>query len=270
MTHTHTHTHTHTERGGFDYDDAEILIVNDDSSREWEVASGRKLHHFFRHVCNKDGKRLCRYLTSSILRDQIAAESQEEEYVDVSNDDTFVNLHPSGARNLAFYYSTGKVIFFLDGDDLYYPDHIHQCHGNLLAHPDHGFVRTYLHMADAIHPDWYDVLNYTMVHNKCVRRECHAFVEGFPEHAAFHEHDEDSVYSGFLHRYCRDPLVVRKKTVEYLHYPGNSYDTNLPRFRRPFAESGQIVANRVCVAVLASPSAHSQPFLSSFPARAIH
>ena len=45
------------------------------------------------------------------------------------------------------------AVVFLDGDDLYYADHIAVC-CSALADPGLDYVKTGMRMADPVHPDW--------------------------------------------------------------------------------------------------------------------
>ena len=76
--------------------------------------------------------------------------------------------------------SSGSLLFFLDGDDLFYPNHVVACL-HAMQSSDAGFVKTQVHIADPIHADWVKPINHSVVINLCIRRKCHDAVGGFPD-----------------------------------------------------------------------------------------
>ena len=61
---------------------------------------------------------------------------------------------PSTVRNLGASISSGDPIFFLDGDDLFLENHLHECLRVFRAHPDTGFVKSHVSLSDPVHPEW--------------------------------------------------------------------------------------------------------------------
>jgi glycosyltransferase involved in cell wall biosynthesis len=61
---------------------------------------------------------------------------------------------PSCARNTGASAARGELLCFLDGDDLYLPEHLAVCYRALLDSPQAGFVKTGVVLADPVHPDW--------------------------------------------------------------------------------------------------------------------
>ncbi|EKQ68910.1 glycosyl transferase [Leptolyngbyaceae cyanobacterium JSC-12] len=162
------------------------------------------------------------------------------------------------ARNMGANAAKGDLLFFCDGDDLYYREHIYLCY-RMLSHdpvnakeasfilqrengaqvinlPDQavGVVRTAVHMADEVHPFWKVAIENSVPQNVCVRRECHDFVEGFPEQRVpFNEVTcEDISYQLFLTKFFK-LLKINLETVEYIRYPGNMFDRQLKKFQTP-------------------------------------
>lgn len=160
------------------------------------------------------------------------------------------------ARNMGANAAKGDLLFFCDGDDLYYKEHIYLCY-RMLSHdptnaketsfvlqreqgdqiinlPDQpvGIVRTAVHMADEVHPFWKVAIENSVPQNVCVRRECHDFVEGFPEQRVpFNEVTcEDISYQVFLTKFFK-LLKINLETVEYIRYPGNMFDRQLKKFQ---------------------------------------
>jgi glycosyltransferase involved in cell wall biosynthesis len=152
---------------------------------------------------------------------------------------------PACARNVGVAASRGELLFFLDADDLYLPHHLHDCLREA-ADPAVAFVKTGVALADPVHPDWRQRIEHSVVINLCVRRACHAAVGGFLDYHLFvregdefrHEADvfwkyEDQYYTELLARLFRGVRVARE-TVQHLRYPGNGFDRQYEKFRRPF------------------------------------
>jgi glycosyltransferase involved in cell wall biosynthesis len=154
---------------------------------------------------------------------------------------------PSCARNTGAAAASGELLFFLDGDDLFLPEHVHRCCA-ALADPALCFVKTGVQLADPVHPDWRPRIEHSVVINLCLRRRCHVAVGGFPDfHLFLREGDafrpvadiffklEDQFYNELV---CSlfPGLRVAVETVEHVRYPGNSFDRQYEKFRRPFGE----------------------------------
>ncbi len=152
---------------------------------------------------------------------------------------------PSCVRNLGISIASGDPIFFLDGDDLFLENHLHECLKVLRAHEDAGFVKTHASLSDPVHPEWIPRINNSLVINLCVRRRCHELLGGFPDFHLFrrasdrydHELDifrmvEDVFYNKMLSSLF-DGRGVSLETVKYLRHPGNSFDRQYERFQAP-------------------------------------
>jgi glycosyltransferase involved in cell wall biosynthesis len=154
---------------------------------------------------------------------------------------------PANARNVGVREGRGALLFFLDGDDLFLPDHVAAC----VAAVEAGgldFVKTGVRLADPVHPDWRPRIEFSVVINLCVRRACHDAVGGFPDYHLFRRDGdafvpeldvfnriEDVAYNNLLRALFRGGRVAAE-TVEYVRRPGNSYDRQYPKFCRPAAE----------------------------------
>ena len=152
---------------------------------------------------------------------------------------------PSCARNVGVQESSGSLLFFLDGDDLFYPNHIAICL-QAMQSPEVGFAKTQVHIADPIHADWVKPINHCVVINICVRRECHDAVGGFPdlllcrrekdklvpETDIFYKF-EDMHYNSLITKLFSG-VGINVETVENLRYPGNSFDRQYEKFQLPF------------------------------------
>lgn len=153
---------------------------------------------------------------------------------------------PSAARNFGAAQAEGDVLFFLDGDDLFLPEHLEVC-WRALEGAD--FVKTGVRLADRVHPDWVPRIEGSVVLNLAVRRHCHEAVGGFPDWHLFRRegdgfrHELDVFYKLEDQFYCRAlagrfrGVGVARQTVEYVRRPGNSFDRQLEKFRRPFAQA---------------------------------
>lgn len=164
------------------------------------------------------------------------------------------------ARNTGARMATGDVLFFCDGDDLFLPEHVFVgfslldrsasvagCaaksirlrvgeRGHLVFSPAHPMaaVRTGVRLRDAIHPTWRARIQRTIAQCLGVRRECHDWVEGFPEESVYKQIGgcEDGAYSDRLATFFRVG-VLGLETVEYVRRPGNSFDQQMLRFSHP-------------------------------------
>jgi glycosyltransferase involved in cell wall biosynthesis len=153
---------------------------------------------------------------------------------------------PSCARNVGVRHAQGDVLFFLDGDDQFLPGHLLEC-TRALEHADVDFVKTGVRLADPVHPDWKPRIEFSIVLNLCIRRHCHEYFGGFPDYHLYRRQGDDFVpeedifykaedmfYNLLVHRFFRG-VVLSQETVEYCRHPGNSYDRQYEKFRRPFA-----------------------------------
>ncbi len=179
---------------------------------------------------------------------------------------------PSCARNTGVRHSGGGILCFLDGDDLYLPEHHATCR-KALADSSADFVKTQVRLADPVHADWRPRIEHSLVLNLAVRRRCHDAIGGFPDDHLFvrkgdgfeHRCDlffkfEDMYYNELLARLFRG-VQVREETVEYCRHPGNSYDRQYAKFCRPFAEAGPPPVEdrlrlRLCEAIIQDRAEH--------------
>ena len=170
----------------------------------------------------------------------------------------FHRISAGAARNTGAKIAQGDLLFFCDGDDLYYPEHIYLCYRLLNHDPQNptettfklvtkageltidlpnqsiGVVRTGVHMADYVHPHWKMAIENSVPQNICVRRECHNFIEGFPEERTPYNEVtcEDISYQVWMTKFFK-LLKVNLETVEYIRYPGNMFDQQLQKFQTP-------------------------------------
>jgi predicted O-methyltransferase YrrM len=168
------------------------------------------------------------------------------------------NQGAGAARNTGVRLSRGEILFFCDGDDRFLPEHIYVGYRALnqevpvnaikSANSESSknqdtfkipiaVVKTKVLVREEIHPSWADAIDNSIPLNMCVRRECHEFVEGFPEAAVYRQIGgrEDLTYIKCLGRFFTT-LNAGIKTVEYIRYPGNNLDRQLAKFQKPPSE----------------------------------
>lgn len=156
-------------------------------------------------------------------------------------------------RNTGVQHSTGEILFFCDGDDLFLPGHIYVCYmmlnsqfsgnqvnldrGNRFSLKYQGkihqipllnkrvdAVKTSVRIRDSIHPSWRRGINQSLTINLCIFRECHDFIGGYPEDDVYVKIGrEDCAYNQFI-AHIFQVITLGFETVEYVRYPGNSFD----------------------------------------------
>src|SRR5262249_41838814 len=152
---------------------------------------------------------------------------------------------PSCARNTGARAAQGELLFFLDGDDLFLPQHIAAC-CHALHDPQLDFVKTQVRLADPVHPDWKPRIDYSVVINLCLRRRCHEAIGGFPDYHLFRRVDDGfehhKVFSSNTEPYTTHRLAphffpapdVAQETAKHPRSPGTSYDRQYAKFCQPF------------------------------------
>ncbi len=173
---------------------------------------------------------------------------------------------PSCARNTGVREAQGDLLFFLDGDDLYLPNHLSTC-VRALQDGAVDYVKTAVRLPDPVHPDWRPRIEHSLVINLALRRHCHERIGGFPDYHLFrrtgdrfeHEADlfyklEDQFYNALVTHFYRG-VGVREETVAYCRYPGNSFDRQYQKLCRPFgsrptAEPEDVPRLRVTQAII--------------------
>lgn len=149
---------------------------------------------------------------------------------------------PANARNVGVAASSGDILFFLDGDDSFFQNHLYVCY-NILQDPDVDFVKTGIGLTDPVHPEWHRRITNSLVINLAVRRRCHDLIGGFPDlHLAerrggliepildVYHCIEDVYYNRLLTEFCRG-VRVPVETVQYHRHPGNSFDRQYVKFQ---------------------------------------
>ena len=147
-----------------------------------------------------------------------------------------VNRGPGYARNEGVRCSEGSLLFFLDADDVFYPNHIHTCLAELQSDDSLGYVFTRMKIDMPMHKDWPPSLDESCPINFCVRRVWHDMIQGFAEEEDFRTYrTEDTLY-----RICLRDLVRHKKidveTCEQFVSPGNALDRQRAKLAMSMAD----------------------------------
>ncbi|MBY0510972.1 MAG: glycosyltransferase family 2 protein [Rhodospirillaceae bacterium] len=143
------------------------------------------------------------------------------------------NAGAGAARNAGVRQSSGTFLFFLDADDVFYPNHIFTCLSALLADDTLGYVFTRVRIDMPMHEDWRPSLDESCPINFALRRVWHDMIRGFVEDPDFRAHGaEDTLYRACLRRLVKH-RKIDVETCEQFASPGNALD----RQRRKFAHS---------------------------------
>jgi glycosyltransferase involved in cell wall biosynthesis/predicted O-methyltransferase YrrM/Tfp pilus assembly protein PilF len=184
-----------------------------------------------------------------------------QDYIREKNNYQFIehskSLGAGPARNIGAKIAKGEVIFFMDGDDLFYPEHVFVCL-KVLGHqadsatpnaftipgsnppikielpPDPvGIVKTGIATQDKLHPYWKAAIENGAPINFCLWKVCHEFVEGYPEAAVYKRIGrEDIPYYSWLLKFFRI-YRINLDTTEYIRYPNNNLDRQIKKFQTP-------------------------------------
>jgi glycosyltransferase involved in cell wall biosynthesis len=144
------------------------------------------------------------------------------------------------SRNRGARLGSGERVFFLDADDEFREDHLHLCLAAVAENPRIDYVKTDVALDVDIHPFWKDSILESVPFNVCVHRRAHDFLGGFPEHDLFRQFGgaEDTAYRSALSAFfVTTDDYIREETVIHHHYPGNSLDRQLHKFRLPPEEA---------------------------------
>jgi tetratricopeptide (TPR) repeat protein len=158
---------------------------------------------------------------------------------------------PSCARNTGANLAGGDILFFLDGDDLFLPTHLLAC-WRALQEPNVEFVKTGVRLVSSVHLDWKDRIENSIVLNLAIRRRCHEAIGGFPDYLLCRRDEErlvpqtdvfykieDMFYNRLVERFFHGRRLP-EETVEYCRHPGNAYDRQYEKFRRPFGAYAEV------------------------------
>jgi len=217
------------------------------------------INFFYEHADSE------RQITSEIvlINDGSGDESSAviQDYIREKNNYQFIehakSLGAGPARNIGAKIAKGEVIFFMDGDDLFYPEHVFVCL-KVLGHqsdpatpnafmiPDSnpplkielppepvGIVKTGIATQDKLHPYWKAAIENGAPINFCLWKACHEFVEGYPEAAVYKRIGrEDIPYYSWLLKFFKI-YRINLDTTEYIRYPNNNLDRQIKKFQTP-------------------------------------
>ncbi len=159
---------------------------------------------------------------------------------------------PSCARNGGARQARGDILFFLDGDDLFLPNHLAVCY-RLLHESGCDFVKTKVQLAWPVHPDWQERIDNSLIINLAIRKSCHEAIGGFPDFHLFRRVGEQMLNEAdvfykiedmFYNRLTTQLLEGRKAdavTVEYCRHPGNGLDRQYQKYCYPFGQYAETV-----------------------------
>jgi glycosyltransferase involved in cell wall biosynthesis len=149
------------------------------------------------------------------------------------------------ARNRGVTLSSGDPIFFLDPDDHFFENHLHECIKVFKGHDEVDFVKTPIVLSDPVHPDWVARITNSLVTNLGVRRRCHELVGGFPDIHLLRRVGDRFEHAVDLFRGIEDVFYNKKvaalargralsvQTVLHARHPGNAFDRQYERFQHP-------------------------------------
>lgn len=189
--------------------------------------------------------------SSAVIQDYIHGKSNYQFIEHVKS------LGAGPARNIGAKIAKGEVIFFMDGDDLFYPEHVFVCLKVLGHQPDSntpnaftipgsnpplkidlplepvGIVKTGIATQDKLHPYWKAAIENGAPINFCLWKVCHEFVEGYPEAAVYKSIGrEDIPYYSWLLKFFKIHRI-NLDTTEYIRYPNNNLDRQIKKFQTP-------------------------------------
>ena len=141
------------------------------------------------------------------------------------------NYGAGPARNIGARKASGDLLLFLDGDDIFFPEHIYTCIACMNADSSLHWVQTKIHIEEKIHPAWLPLIENTVPFNICIRRWVHDFMGGYPDADIFKIcRCEDALYRRLLRTYFRG-YCIEKETVQHFRYPGNALDRQMEKFQ---------------------------------------
>ncbi len=147
-----------------------------------------------------------------------------------------VNRGAGYSRNEGVRQSTGRWLFFLDADDVFYANHIHTCLAELLADDSLGYVFTKVKIELSMHDDWRRSLDESCPINFCLNRVWHDMIQGFAEEPDFRIHGtEDTLYRACLRRLVKH-RKIDVETCEQFVSTGNALDRQRQKFTHSMTE----------------------------------
>ena len=147
-----------------------------------------------------------------------------------------VNRGPGFSRNEGVRWSIGNFLFFLDADDVFYPNHVYECLRALTEDDSLGYVFTRMKIDMPMHADWPPSLDESCPINFCVRRVWHDMIQGFAEEEGFRTYrTEGTLYCACLRRLVNH-RNIEIETCEQFVSPGNALDRQRAKLAHAKAE----------------------------------
>ena len=143
------------------------------------------------------------------------------------------NQGASVGRNRGAAAAKGDALCFFDADDIMLERHLFVAHDVLTRYPGAAVAQMRLRIDETLHPEWRKSIEDSVVFNKAIRRNAHAFIGGFLESPLFKVLPcEDVFYSQMLATFFQ-VAYVDEATVHHFRYPGNALDRQIEKFSRP-------------------------------------
>ena len=176
-----------------------------------------------------------------------------------------VNGGQASGRNAAARRARGEILFFLDADDVFLPQHLIAGWSSLNNNETVAWVKTGIAIAEnqggeRILAEWKEAMENGAPTNLAIRRSIFIFSEGYSPLDMFRRDHEDVMFTQAI-EYVRQRLPiagltdegqphqqrrygyakVAKATVVYNRRPGNHLDTQIKsgKFAHPIAEQSQ-------------------------------
>lgn len=143
------------------------------------------------------------------------------------------NEGASVGRNRGAREAQGAILCFFDADDIMLERHLFVGYDVLSRYPGAHAAQMKIRVDETLHPEWRKSIEDSVVFNKAIRREAHAFIGGFLESPLFKVLPcEDVFYCQMLFTFFQVGYVD-EATVHHFRYPGNALDRQIEKFKRP-------------------------------------
>jgi len=143
------------------------------------------------------------------------------------------NQGASVGRNRGAREAQGSILCFFDADDVMLERHLFVSYDVLDRFPVMHAAQMKIRVDETLHPQWLKSIEDSVVFNKAIRRDVHAFVGGFLESPLFKILPcEDVFYCQMLFTFFQVGYVD-EATVHHFRYPGNALDRQIEKFKSP-------------------------------------
>ena len=152
------------------------------------------------------------------------------------------NVKSGAARNFGVRATSGDILFFVDGDDLFLSEHIFLHFYFLMKTVETSVYQSGISVdVPGIHPRWKARIENTSPMSKSIYRKLYWLIEGFPEQPFFQRH-EDFAWATMLIEHAHMSTMSIDTSI-YVRYVNNSLDKQADKFRKdPNLEIKQLQA----------------------------